>query len=208
MIRLAHSRTPRPSCSSPSFARAGESACSATRPTAGLELDPSRTLPQAADLSSTTICLNVLSKAYGLPGLRIGWLATRDRTLLERLERRKQNTSICHPHPANCSPPSRSEPQAPPGTQSRAHKGEPRRLRGVLQCLERTLHLGAFTRLMRLLPTASDRGPTSSFGGGGSDRPGCCFSPPISTSLTSERSQRTDLRSASTVRCRDLHSMP
>jgi histidinol-phosphate/aromatic aminotransferase/cobyric acid decarboxylase-like protein len=32
------------------------------------------------------LSLNVMSKAYGLPGLRIGWLACRDRALLERLE--------------------------------------------------------------------------------------------------------------------------
>jgi aspartate/methionine/tyrosine aminotransferase len=37
-----------------------------------------------------------MSKAYGLPGLRIGWLASRDRALLERLERRKHYTSICN----------------------------------------------------------------------------------------------------------------
>ena len=36
-------------------------------------------LPQAAELSDTAISLNVMSKSYGLPGLRIGWLATRDR---------------------------------------------------------------------------------------------------------------------------------
>jgi aspartate/methionine/tyrosine aminotransferase len=66
----------------------------------GLELDPERTLPQAADLSATALSLNVMSKAYGLPGLRIGWLACRDRALLERLERRKHYTSICNAAPS------------------------------------------------------------------------------------------------------------
>jgi aspartate/methionine/tyrosine aminotransferase len=66
----------------------------------GLELDPTRTLPQAADLSATALSLNVMSKAYGLPGLRIGWVACRDRALLERLERRKHYTSICSAAPS------------------------------------------------------------------------------------------------------------
>jgi aspartate/methionine/tyrosine aminotransferase len=66
----------------------------------GLELDPTATLPQAADMSDNAISMNVLSKAYGLPGLRIGWLATRDRALLERLERRKHYTSICNAAPS------------------------------------------------------------------------------------------------------------
>jgi aspartate/methionine/tyrosine aminotransferase len=66
----------------------------------GLELDPERTLPQAADLSPSALSLNVLSKAYGLPGLRIGWLACRDRALLERLERRKHYTTICNSAPS------------------------------------------------------------------------------------------------------------
>jgi aspartate/methionine/tyrosine aminotransferase len=65
----------------------------------GLELDrPS--LPQAADLSPTALSLNVMSKAYGLPGLRIGWLACRDRSLLDRLERAKHYTSICNSAPS------------------------------------------------------------------------------------------------------------
>jgi len=66
----------------------------------GLELDPRLTLPQAADLSPTALSLNVMSKAYGLPGLRIGWVACRDRALLERLERRKHYTSICNAGPS------------------------------------------------------------------------------------------------------------
>jgi aspartate/methionine/tyrosine aminotransferase len=66
----------------------------------GVERDSSRTLPQAADLSSSAVSLNVMSKAYGLPGLRIGWLACRDRELLARLERRKHYTSICNAGPS------------------------------------------------------------------------------------------------------------
>lgn len=62
----------------------------------GLELDVSKRLPQAVDLSSSAISLNVLSKAYGLPGLRIGWVACRDRVLLQLLERAKHYTTICN----------------------------------------------------------------------------------------------------------------
>jgi aspartate/methionine/tyrosine aminotransferase len=65
----------------------------------GLELDrPS--LPQAADLSEKALSLNVMSKAYGLPGLRIGWIACRDRALLDKLERAKHYTSICNSAPS------------------------------------------------------------------------------------------------------------
>ncbi|HEX5195245.1 MAG TPA: aminotransferase class I/II-fold pyridoxal phosphate-dependent enzyme [Solirubrobacteraceae bacterium] len=66
----------------------------------GLELDRAAMLPQAAELSPSAISLNVMSKSYGLPGLRIGWLATRDRKLLERLERRKHYTSIANAAPS------------------------------------------------------------------------------------------------------------
>jgi aspartate/methionine/tyrosine aminotransferase len=65
----------------------------------GLELDrPS--LPQATDLSPTALSLNVMSKAYGLPGLRIGWIACRDRAVLDKLERAKHYTSICNSAPS------------------------------------------------------------------------------------------------------------
>ncbi|OLF11290.1 aminotransferase [Actinophytocola xanthii] len=66
----------------------------------GVELDPRDTLPQAADLSSSAVSLNVLSKAYGLGGLRVGWIACRDGAVLERLERAKHYSSICNPGPS------------------------------------------------------------------------------------------------------------
>ncbi len=66
----------------------------------GIELDPARTLEQAADLSENALSLNVMSKAYGQPGLRIGWIACRDRGLLGRLERAKHYTTICNSGPS------------------------------------------------------------------------------------------------------------
>ncbi len=66
----------------------------------GLEQPPHAALPQAADLSPRALSLNVMSKAYGLPGLRIGWLACRDRELLRRLERAKDYTTICNSAPS------------------------------------------------------------------------------------------------------------
>jgi len=46
------------------------------------------------------ISLNVMSKAYGLPGLRIGWLACQDREMLERFVRYKHYLSICNSAPS------------------------------------------------------------------------------------------------------------
>ncbi|MFI7060009.1 aminotransferase class I/II-fold pyridoxal phosphate-dependent enzyme [Kribbella sp. NPDC050124] len=57
-------------------------------------------LPQATDLSGTALSLNVMSKAYGLPGLRIGWIACRDRAVLDKLERAKHYTTICNSAPS------------------------------------------------------------------------------------------------------------
>ncbi|KAG1656132.1 hypothetical protein FOA52_005164 [Chlamydomonas sp. UWO 241] len=43
----------------------------------GLELDPSARLPSAADAYERGVALCGVSKTHGLPGLRIGWLASR-----------------------------------------------------------------------------------------------------------------------------------
>jgi aspartate/methionine/tyrosine aminotransferase len=66
----------------------------------GLEPDPGRTLTQAADMSPTAVSINVTSKSYGLPGLRVGWVACRDHAVLEALERHKHYTSICNAGPS------------------------------------------------------------------------------------------------------------
>jgi aspartate/methionine/tyrosine aminotransferase len=65
-----------------------------------IERDPARRLPQAVDAYERGLSLNVMSKAYGLPGLRIGWLACRDRGLLVRFERYKHFLSICNSAPS------------------------------------------------------------------------------------------------------------
>lgn len=57
-------------------------------------------LPQVADAYEKGLSLGVLSKAYGLPGLRMGWIATADRELLGRLERAKHYLSISNSGPS------------------------------------------------------------------------------------------------------------
>jgi aspartate/methionine/tyrosine aminotransferase len=66
----------------------------------GIELDETNRRLQVADASPTGLSMNVMSKAYGLPGLRIGWIASRNRPLLEKLERAKHYTTICNSGPS------------------------------------------------------------------------------------------------------------
>ena len=66
----------------------------------GIELDESNRRPQVADVSPTGLSMNVMSKAYGLPGLRIGWIASRNRPLLKKLELAKHYTTICNSGPS------------------------------------------------------------------------------------------------------------
>ena len=48
-----------------------------------LEVDPSTRLPAGADVGPHGVSLGVMSKSFAMAGLRIGWLATHDRRLLE-----------------------------------------------------------------------------------------------------------------------------
>ncbi|MEM1182992.1 MAG: aminotransferase class I/II-fold pyridoxal phosphate-dependent enzyme [Acidobacteriota bacterium] len=66
----------------------------------GVELDPELRLPQVADAYEKGFSLNVLSKAYGLPGLRVGWLASQDLGALQEIERYKHYLSICNSAPS------------------------------------------------------------------------------------------------------------
>ena len=65
-----------------------------------LEFDESERLPAGADALPRGISLGVMSKAYALAGLRIGWLATHDRDLLARLAAFKDYTTICSSAPS------------------------------------------------------------------------------------------------------------
>ena len=66
----------------------------------GIELNPDYKMPQIADIYEKGFSLNVMSKAYGLPGLRIGWLASQDQALLQKIERYKHFLSICNSGPS------------------------------------------------------------------------------------------------------------
>ncbi len=61
----------------------------------GLELDGEKR-PWFADISENSLSLGVMSKAYGLAGLRIGWIGTKDERLIEKMEKMKHYTSICN----------------------------------------------------------------------------------------------------------------
>ncbi len=65
----------------------------------GLELEPAGRLPSAIDRAERVLVLGGLSKAYGLPGLRAGWLVSRDEAVRERLLNWKFYTTICSPGP-------------------------------------------------------------------------------------------------------------
>jgi aspartate/methionine/tyrosine aminotransferase len=60
-------------------------------------LDP---LPAACELGAKTVTLGGMSKAFSLPGLRVGWLATTDSDLLSRLALLKDYTTICGSAPS------------------------------------------------------------------------------------------------------------
>jgi len=66
----------------------------------GMELDVGKRIDQAADAYEKGLSLNVMSKAYGLPGLRIGWIASQDKDILLRLEQYKHYLSICNSAPS------------------------------------------------------------------------------------------------------------
>ena len=57
-------------------------------------------LPFVADVYERGLSLNVMSKSYGLPGLRIGWIACADSQVISRMERMKHYLSICNSGPS------------------------------------------------------------------------------------------------------------
>jgi aspartate/methionine/tyrosine aminotransferase len=64
-----------------------------------LEFSGSHELRSVADIYEKGISLSGLSKSFGLPGLRIGWIASQDRQLLSEIEGFKDYTTICNGAP-------------------------------------------------------------------------------------------------------------
>jgi aspartate/methionine/tyrosine aminotransferase len=64
------------------------------------EYDSANRLPSACDMNESAVSLGVMSKTYGLPGLRIGWIATHNAALYERMATLKDYTSICNSAPS------------------------------------------------------------------------------------------------------------
>lgn len=64
------------------------------------EYDPATRLPAACDFGEHAVSLGVTSKTYGLAGLRIGWVATQNRKIYERMAALKDYTTICNSAPS------------------------------------------------------------------------------------------------------------
>jgi aspartate/methionine/tyrosine aminotransferase len=64
------------------------------------EYDPANRLPAGCDFGEHAISLGVTSKTYGLAGLRIGWIATKNRKVHEKIASLKDYTTICNSAPS------------------------------------------------------------------------------------------------------------
>lgn len=65
-----------------------------------LEYDEQDRLPWACDIYDNAVSLGVMSKSFGLAGLRIGWVAARNTAILEKMAAFKDYTSICNSAPS------------------------------------------------------------------------------------------------------------
>jgi aspartate/methionine/tyrosine aminotransferase len=65
-----------------------------------LEFADSDRLPAGAEVLERGVSLGVMSKSFAMAGLRIGWLATRDHSLLARCAAFKDYTTICASAPS------------------------------------------------------------------------------------------------------------
>lgn len=64
-----------------------------------LEYDRDQSPVSACDLYENAVSLGVMSKSYGLAGLRIGWVATRNTQIYNKMAAFKDYTSICNSAP-------------------------------------------------------------------------------------------------------------
>ena len=69
-----------------------------------LERDPCSRLPAAVDCYERGVSLSGMSKAFGMPGIRIGWLALRGAPLMRALQRLHDYSTICSSAPSEVRP--------------------------------------------------------------------------------------------------------
>ncbi len=65
-----------------------------------LEYNPEDRLPSAVEVYDNAITLFGMSKTFGLAGLRIGWLATKNKALYQKMATLKDYTTICSSAPS------------------------------------------------------------------------------------------------------------
>ncbi|MFS4492712.1 aminotransferase class I/II-fold pyridoxal phosphate-dependent enzyme [Maribacter sp. 2308TA10-17] len=65
-----------------------------------LEHKPEYRIPAFADVYENGVSVGVMSKSYGLPGLRIGWIASQNTEILEKVAVLKEYTTICNAGPS------------------------------------------------------------------------------------------------------------
>jgi len=65
-----------------------------------LEYNKRDRLPAACDIYEKALSLGVMSKTFGLAGLRIGWIASDDINLLNEIQSFKHYTTICNSAPS------------------------------------------------------------------------------------------------------------
>lgn len=64
------------------------------------EYDPDQRLTAGCDLGEHALSLGVTSKTYGLAGLRIGWVATKNKKIYDAMANLKDYTTICNSAPS------------------------------------------------------------------------------------------------------------
>jgi len=65
-----------------------------------LEYDENDRLPSICDINENGLALGVMSKTFGLAGLRIGWIATQNKEIYHKLAAYKDYTTICNSAPS------------------------------------------------------------------------------------------------------------
>ncbi len=64
------------------------------------EYNPADRLPAGCDYGEHAVSLGVTSKTYGLAGLRIGWIATKNKDVYRKMALLKDYTTICNSAPS------------------------------------------------------------------------------------------------------------